>query len=137
VILGAQAYALPSFLYAPIRGGYLAVTTSFVLSGFVLARAATPTRNGRAARCFVMGPDGSHASRRLVAAHGLLLQGWLGHVPVSWNTPACSLSCEIFFYRAFPLAAVFISGTNWINTLSSAAACCLTRTKDDPFGSVS
>jgi peptidoglycan/LPS O-acetylase OafA/YrhL len=63
----------------------------------------------------------------MVAAHGLLLQGWLGHLPVNWNTLAWSLSCEMFFYLALPLAAIFISRANWINTLSVAAACCLTR----------
>jgi peptidoglycan/LPS O-acetylase OafA/YrhL len=150
MMLEAQVHALPSFLYALIRGGYLAVTTFFVLSGFVLARSYAGTEwtrgallrygAGRFARIYpvyalsllVVTPfiaeDLVPAKAPLVAAHGLLLQGWLGHIPVSWNTPAWSLSCEIFFYLAFPLAAVFISRANWINTLSvAAAACCLTR----------
>lgn len=38
MMLEASARDLPPVLYALIRGGYLAVTTFFVLSGFVLAR---------------------------------------------------------------------------------------------------
>ena len=34
--------------------------------------------------------------------YGLLLQGWV-KLPVNWNTPAWSLSCEVFFYACFPL----------------------------------
>ncbi|HEV2446003.1 MAG TPA: acyltransferase, partial [Candidatus Sulfopaludibacter sp.] len=64
----------------------------------------------------------------LVAAHGLLVQGWMGHIPVNWNTPAWSLSCEMFFYLAFPLAVVSIPRGNWAGTLAlAAAACCLTQ----------
>ena len=64
----------------------------------------------------------------LVAAHGLLLQGWLGHIPVNWNTPAWSLSCELFFYLSFPLLAARLEGSGWRKTLgAAAAACCLTR----------
>jgi peptidoglycan/LPS O-acetylase OafA/YrhL len=64
----------------------------------------------------------------LVAAHGLLVQGWLGHLPVNWNTPAWTLSCEMFFYLAFPLAALLIPRTGWTGTLVLAAsACCLTQ----------
>src|SRR2546426_501979 len=37
-MLESAALALPHAIYALIRGGYLAVTTFFVLSGFVLAR---------------------------------------------------------------------------------------------------
>ena len=40
-----------------------------------------------------------------LAAHLLLVQAWLGAIPVNWNTPAWSLSCEMFFYAMFPLAA--------------------------------
>jgi peptidoglycan/LPS O-acetylase OafA/YrhL len=64
----------------------------------------------------------------LVAAHGLLLQGWMEHLPVGWNTPAWSLSCEMFFYLAFPPLAAFMRGAGWRRTLLVAGgACLLTR----------
>ena len=113
-----------------IRGGYLAVTTFFVLSGFVLAHnyASTAWNAGslrryaaaRFARIYpvyflsllVVAPfiaaDRTPAKARFVAAHGLLVQAWLGHIPVNWNTPAWSLSCEMFFYLSFPLAAALL-----------------------------
>lgn len=149
-MLGTVALRLPPAIYSLIRGGYLAVTTFFVLSGFVLARSYTSTewtgRNllryaaGRFARVYpvyvlslaVVIPfilsDRTPGKAPLVAVHGLLLQGWLGHLPVSWNTPAWSLSCEIFFYLSFPLAAAWMQQANWQKTLAVAvAACCLTR----------
>jgi peptidoglycan/LPS O-acetylase OafA/YrhL len=148
--LGMTVQALPYAIYALIRGGYLAVTTFFVLSGFVLARSHAATRwtgaslwrygVGRFARVYpvyllsllVVAPfilaDRAPGKGPLVAAHGLLIQGWLGHIPVDWNTPAWSLSCEIFFYITFPLAAAFLPRGTWRGTLGiAAAACCLTR----------
>ena len=149
-MLDAPARALPYALYALIRGGYLAVTTFFVLSGFVLARSYAATEwngksllrygVGRFARVYpvyllslalvapFIAADPTPGKGPLVAAHGLLMQGWLGPIPVNWNTPAWSLSCEIFFYLAFPLAALFIQRTNWTGTLVLAGtACCLTQ----------
>jgi peptidoglycan/LPS O-acetylase OafA/YrhL len=149
-MLEASAFALPHAVFAIVRGGYLAVTTFFVLSGFVLARSYASTRwtgrslvrygVGRFARVYpvyvlslaVVTPfilaDGTPGKAPLVAVHGLLVQGWLGHVPVSWNTPAWSLSCEIFFYLSFPLGAAFMQGAGWRKTFAVAAgACCLTR----------
>ena len=48
-MLEGAALALPQPLYALVRGGYLAVTTFFVLSGFVLAR-SYPVANWSARR---------------------------------------------------------------------------------------
>jgi peptidoglycan/LPS O-acetylase OafA/YrhL len=146
----AAAAAMPAPLYALIRGGYLAVTTFFVLSGFVLSRSYSGTewsaRNllrygaGRIARVYpvyllslaVVAPfiaaERASTTGPVLAAHGLLLQGWLGRIPVNWNTPAWSLSCEIFFYISFPLLAVAVLRASWRQTLAVAAgACALTR----------
>lgn len=148
--LDAAARALPPVCYALIRGGYLAVTTFFVLSGFVLARSYAATEwtranlaryaVGRFARIYpvyalsllavspFIAEDRTPNKAPLLAAHGFLLQGWLGPLPVGWNTPAWSLSCEMFFYLAFPLAALWIPRATWRNTIAVAAfACCLTR----------
>lgn len=150
MMLDGAARALPYPVYALVRGGYLAVTTFFVLSGFVLARSyAGRAWNGRSLLHYGVGrvarvypvyllsllmvapfilADPVPQKAPLVAAHGLLIQGWLGHLPVSWNTPAWSLSCEMFFYMLFPLAAVWMQGAGWRKTLAVAAVtCCLTH----------
>jgi peptidoglycan/LPS O-acetylase OafA/YrhL len=121
-----------------------------VLSGFVLTRSYAATvwtqRNtmryalGRVARVYpvyvlslaVVAPfilaDQTPGKAGYVAAHLLLAQAWLGAIPVNWNTPAWSLSCEMFFYAVFPLAALFIRRANWRSiALAAAIACCLTR----------
>lgn len=149
-MLEGAALALPAPAYAVIRAGYLAVTTFFVLSGFVLSRSYSATEwspvnllrygAGRIARVYpvyllslaVVAPfilaDRAAATAPLVAAHGLLLQGWLGPIPVNWNTPAWSLSCEIFFYFSFPLLAVAVLRAAWRQTVAVAVvACVLTR----------
>ena len=149
-MLDPAVRALPYAGYALIRGGYLAVTTFFVLSGFVLAQNYSATEwngksllrygVGRFARVYpvyllslavvlpFIAADPTPGKAPLVAAHGLLVQGWLGHIPVSWNTPAWSLSCEMFFYLAFPLAALGTVRMRWKGTLAmAAAACCLTQ----------
>lgn len=148
--LEATALLLPHGLFTLIRGGYQAVTTFFVLSGFVLTRSYADTvwnkRNvqryalGRVARVYpvyllslaLVSPfilaDQTPGKTGYVAAHLLLVQAWLGAIPVNWNTPAWSLSCEMFFYAMFPLSAVFIRRANWRGVAAGAAiACCLTR----------
>ncbi len=133
--LEATALLLPHGMFTLIRGGYQAVTTFFVLSGFVLTRSYAATlwnrRNtlryalGRAARVYpvyllsllVVAPfivaDHTPGKALYVAAHLFLVQAWLGAIPVNWNTPAWSLSCEMFFYAVFPLAARFVWRANW------------------------
>src|ERR1039458_7852511 len=148
--LEATALLLPHGLFTLIRGGYQAVTTFFVLSGFVLTRSYAATvwsrRNtlryglGRVARVYpvyllslaVVAPfilaDQTPGKAEYLAAHLLLVQAWLGAIPVNWNTPAWSLSCEMFFYGLFPLAALFIRRANWRNiAVAAAIAICLTR----------
>jgi peptidoglycan/LPS O-acetylase OafA/YrhL len=148
--LEATALLLPHGLFTLIRGGYQAVTTFFVLSGFVLTKCYAATfwnrRNtlryalGRAARVYpvyllslaVVAPfivaDQTSGKAGYVAAHLFLVQAWLGAIPVNWNTPAWSLSCEMFFYAVFPLAALFIRRANWRSVaVAAVVACCLTR----------
>lgn len=144
--LEAAAQTWPHPLYALIRGGYLAVATFFVLSGFVLAltyRSAEwrPERLrryavARFARIYpvyalsfaLVAPfviaDRTPGKPGLIANYSLLLQGWTGHLPVGWNTPAWSLSCEVFFYISFPLALVLLR--RFPPAVLAAAACLLT-----------
>jgi peptidoglycan/LPS O-acetylase OafA/YrhL len=149
-MLESAAQSLPGPLFTLIRSGYLAVTTFFVLSGFVLARTyAKTTWNGgsllryaagRVARVYpvyllsllVVSPfilaDTAPRKGAMIVAHGFLVQAWFGSVPVSWNTPAWSLSCEMFFYAAFPLMLTVVARMNWRGALvAAAAACALTR----------
>jgi peptidoglycan/LPS O-acetylase OafA/YrhL len=148
--LEAAALQLPHPIYTLIRGGYQAVTTFFVLSGFVLARTYARTvwnrgslfryGVGRVARVYpvyvlsllIMAPfilaDRTPGKLPLLAAHVVLIQGWIGPLSVNWNTPAWTLSCEMFFYMIFPLAAILLIGSGWRKTLLvGALACCLTR----------
>ncbi|MCU1327199.1 MAG: acyltransferase 3 [Bryobacterales bacterium] len=122
---------LPYSLQILIRGGYLAVQTFFVLSGFVLAQNYGAAKwhlqslrqyvAARIARIYpvyafsllVVSPfiwDAMFRPTRpvekkisLLVDYTLLLQGWKGNLGVGWNTPAWTLSCEIFFYFCFPL----------------------------------
>jgi peptidoglycan/LPS O-acetylase OafA/YrhL len=143
-MLEPAALALPSPLYTLIRGGYLAVTTFFVLSGFVLARTYStkwtrPTllryALARFARVYpvyllslaIVAPFIT-LDATLLAIHTFLFQAWTRHLAVNWNTPAWSLSCEIFFYVTFPLAALLLRRAGWRQTLAIAlAATILTR----------
>ena len=142
--LEATAQTWPHPLYALIRGGYLAVATFFVLSGFVLARnygwsgwhAARLRRYAvaRFARVYpvyalsfaLVAPfviaDRTPGKPGIIANYGLLLQGWTAHLPVGWNTPAWSLSCEVFFYISFPLAVIVLRR---LNPLALAVAACV------------
>lgn len=147
------AQMLPHPFYMIVRGGYLAVTTFFVLSGFVLARTYGTTpwtrRNlwkyavGRVARVYpvyllsllivsryiVAANTAPQSKGWLVAMHLALVQGWfVGHYTVGWNVAAWTLSVEMFFYLMFPLLIVPLRGAGWWKSLGAAAlACVLTR----------
>jgi peptidoglycan/LPS O-acetylase OafA/YrhL len=130
-MLGSWADSLPPGAQSLVRGGYLAVQTFFVLSGFVLARNYADARwsgkdlvkygAARLARIYPVyllslmvvapfiwhtmlkpGPPVAHKAT-LLADYLFVLQGWTGGLGVGWNTPAWSLSCEFFFYLLFPL----------------------------------
>jgi peptidoglycan/LPS O-acetylase OafA/YrhL len=147
----AVVLTLPGPLQDLIRRGYQAVPTFFVLSGFVLARTYGPTRwnrgnfrkylVGRFARVYpvyllsllivspfiVKAQDGQKGW--LVAMHLTLTQGWFaGHYTAGWNTPAWSLSCEMFFYLVFPLLIIPMKDRGWRGTIGAAlVACALTQ----------
>ena len=140
-MLEPAARALPHAIYTLVRAGYLAVTTFFVLSGFVLAR-SYPGRVrlplygiGRLARIYpvyllslllvtpFIAADRTPQKLGYLSAHFALIQAWLGHIPVSWNTPAWSLSCEMFFYLLFPLAAPLITKAGRFRAILMALGC--------------
>jgi peptidoglycan/LPS O-acetylase OafA/YrhL len=130
MMLGTAFSALPAPLRALATGGYLAVQTFFLLSGFVLARNYAATRWNRSslirywsARFARIYPTyllslaivayfiGRFLARPTVSATGkasalfdyaFLLQGWRNGGGTGWNTPAWSLSCELFFYLCLP-----------------------------------
>jgi peptidoglycan/LPS O-acetylase OafA/YrhL len=149
--LDAAALSLPHPVYALIRGGYLAVATFFVLSGFVMAHGYGSSRwprerlwryaVARFARIYpvyllsliLVAPfiiaDRTPGKTGLIANYGLLLQGWTGHQPVGWNTPAWSLSCEVFFYMCFPMIGWITRAAARLEGLMALAggACVLSR----------
>jgi peptidoglycan/LPS O-acetylase OafA/YrhL len=144
---------LPHPLYMLARGGYLAVTTFFVLSGFVMAHSYRTTvwnrRNlrkyaaARVARVypvyllsllivsrFIVAANTAPQSKGwLVVMHLTLMQGWfVGHYTVGWNVAAWALSCEMFYYLIFPALIVPLRGGRWWKNLALAAlATVLTR----------
>ena len=130
MMLEAWAQSLPGWAHEIVHGGYLAVGTFFLLSGFVLARSYGETtwsrRNlirygaGRLARvypayllsllivapfiCRFLANPSATPKLPVMTSYLFVLQGWERAV-VHWNTPAWSLSCEFFFYLCFPLLA--------------------------------
>lgn len=142
------AQALPAPLQAIMRGGYLAVPTFFVLSGFVLAKTyASAQWNtgkvwkylvGRFARIYpvyllslvIVLPFIVKAKDQpkgwLVAMHLTLMQGWwAGRFTAGWNTPAWTLSCEVFFYLMFPLLIIGMKDARWVRTIAVGLLSCV------------
>jgi peptidoglycan/LPS O-acetylase OafA/YrhL len=145
MMLEAWARRFPVAVYRLIHGGFLAVGTFFVLSGFVLVLNYGSTswdrKNlyqfgvNRLVRFYpvyllsmvVVAPfiirEALPLAEKvpLVANYLFLLQGWTGTLPVGWNTPAWALSCEVFFYLCFPLAVVLTRKMGWRPILAVAA----------------
>jgi peptidoglycan/LPS O-acetylase OafA/YrhL len=139
-----------------IRGGYLAVAVFFVLSGFVLARRYSAESwtgkslfrytSYRFARIYpvyalsllLVAPfiflEKTSGKPGLVASYVLLFQGWAGKLPVGWNTPAWSLSCEIFFYACFPVLVILFRRANWLTIIAASALACMLPTVMRHYG---
>lgn len=153
-MLEGWVQSLPAAARAFVHGGYLAVGTFFVLSGFVLARSYSARSwtggsiirygVGRIARvypayllsllivspfvvewCFPNGRSGPALQEKAaqLTSYGFVLQGWTSGRVVFWNTPAWSLSCELFFYLCFPLAIVCLGTRRWPVLLAASVAC--------------
>jgi len=149
-MLQGWAESLPGPLDEIVRGGYLAVGTFFLLSGFVLARSYGATEwnggnliryaAGRFARVypgyllsllivspfiykFLMKPA-TVPKAPVLTSYLFVLQGWEQAV-VHWNTPAWSLSCEFFFYLCFPLLALCLRRQSGITMLLAVGAAIL------------
>jgi peptidoglycan/LPS O-acetylase OafA/YrhL len=148
MMLEPWAHSLPPAAYTLVRDGYLAVSAFFVLSGFVLMQSYGATvwnsasllryARGRFARVYpvyalsllLISPyialSRVPGKSALVANYVFLFQGWTGTLPVHWNTPAWSLSCEMFFYLCFPVAAMFLRGlSNRVAIVAAIAICFL------------
>ena len=141
MMLEAWANGLPAPLTQLIQGGYLAVQTFFILSGFVLARTYAQVKwdrrslgrffTARFARIYpvyfvslivmspfiiemMVSPAWTATQRATVLTNYLfVLQGWTGSLGVGWNTPAWSLSCEFFFYLWFPVLFLVLRNARW------------------------
>jgi peptidoglycan/LPS O-acetylase OafA/YrhL len=133
---------LPAPAQTFVRMAYVALGTFFLLSGFVLARSyrfTAWTRENllrytaaRFARFYPVyflsllaiapfmyrdltampGLGGPAERAGLLFSYAFVLQGW-AKLPVSWNTPAWSLSCELFFYACFPLIILLVRANTW------------------------
>jgi peptidoglycan/LPS O-acetylase OafA/YrhL len=124
-----------------IDAAWVALGLFFAISGFVLARRYRTTAwtgvsliqfgVARFSRVYplyllsllILAPIIHHAMAagrlgdftdrlRVLSSYVLLLQGW-SRPPVDWNTPAWSLSCEVFFYACFPALVLLVRRLSW------------------------
>lgn len=145
-------YDAPYYVHDFIRTGYLAIAIFFTLSGFVLAynydgidTAEKRQRFwlGRVSRIYpvylvgwvLMAPieidsilqlRSTGAVVRRTISNGLtslfLMQAWIPHYALVWNTPCWALSCELFFYILYPFLLPIVQ--TWKErTLIVAIAC--------------
>ncbi|MCC6859654.1 MAG: acyltransferase [Bryobacterales bacterium] len=145
-MLGAWPEALPQAARHFMEMAYVAVGTFFVLSGFLLARGYASTvwdrrtllRYGiaRWARLYPVyflsllaiaplvlfepGPGNAGRQAGYLLHYSLVLEGWRP-LPVDWNSPAWSLSCEVFFYLCLPAALVPLRRITTLRLLAAAA----------------
>lgn len=152
MLLDQWNQSLPHTAQSLVRGGYLAVQTFFLLSGFVLAQSYAKTRwdrhslakfaVARFARIypayllslvliswfalqFVLRPGRTGGQKlQVLTDYALVLQGWTASLGVGWNTPAWTLSCEFFFYLCFPLLFLWL-GRGSLRRVAAALAAAL------------
>lgn len=134
-----------------VDAAWVALTIFFAISGFVLARSYraqcwTPAglrryavaRFGRIYPLYALSLVmllpiivdtlrndglGGAAGAGLLLNHVLLLQAW--HWPsVNWNTPAWSLSSEVFFYALAPVVVRLVRVASWPRVMAAAAIAC-------------
>ena len=151
MLLDQWNQSLPAPAQSLMRGGYLAVQTFFLLSGFVLAQSYANTRwnrhslarfaVARFARIYpayllslvvvswfvlevLIRPGRGLAQKVAVLSdYAFVLQGWRGTLGVGWNAPAWSLSCEFFFYVCFPLLLLWLGRGGLLRIYLALAAC--------------
>jgi peptidoglycan/LPS O-acetylase OafA/YrhL len=151
MLLDQWNQSLPQAAQSLVRGGYLAVQTFFLLSGFVLAQSYARTQWNRQSLAkfavarfariypayllslamiswfalqFVLKPGRTPGQKiSVLRDYALVLQGWTGSLGVGWNTPAWSLSCEFFFYLCFPLLFLWLGRAGLRRVLPTLAAC--------------
>jgi len=151
MLLDQWNQTLPYAMQSIFRGGYLAVQTFFLLSGFVLAQSYATTRwNRRSLTRFAVARfariypayllslalvswfvfefllnSGRSAAQKaaVVGDYAFVLQGWTGSLNVGWNTPAWSLSCEFFCYLCFPLLFVWLGRGGLLRIFGALGGC--------------
>jgi peptidoglycan/LPS O-acetylase OafA/YrhL len=98
--------ALTRYSVARLARVYPLYLLSLLIVGPIIAQAISSGEVG-----------GPATSAGVLLNYALLLQGW-ERPPVDWNTPAWSLSCELFFYACFPAIILVLRRLNWRRVLS-------------------